>query len=208
MLSHHAYLYEGPLANLDAVADAACKALRLKRIGNPDVHVQGYDKFGIEESRELSHLASLAGVGEQTLFVIGTSAITTEAQQALLKLFEEPRGGLTFVLLLPHGSVLPTLRSRMLLYPNVGGSTSHISAEAKKFLAASPKERSNMLAKILKEDTAREGLRNLLNDIESVLYGGKKPDIESLAEIAVMRLYLGDRSASLKMIFEHLAATI
>jgi hypothetical protein len=50
------------------------------------------------------------------------SQINSEAQQALLKLFEEPQAGTIFVVLAPHGSIISTLRSRFLEYSAAGAS--------------------------------------------------------------------------------------
>lgn len=210
-MKHHAFLFEGSLGDFPALAAAARKILNLNEKTSPDVYERIYDKFGIDESRELTQLASLRGVGEQTLFVLGTSSITTEAQQALLKLFEEPREGLTFVILMPHGVILPTLRSRMM---PLELRTQNLefrkpNPETKKFLSANPKERSEMLAKVLKQDDAKEQLHALLNEIESMIHTSKKEHrIEALSEIAAMRPFLSDRAPSLKMIFEHLAVVL
>ena len=67
--------------------------------------------------------------------------MTSEAQQALLKLFEEPQAGVIFVFLLPHGSLLPTLRSRMLEYPEKLAPEESNSGEGdNNFLHATPKD--------------------------------------------------------------------
>jgi hypothetical protein len=219
MLLHHAYLYEGSSADFETVAKAARTMLGFSAAATPDVIVRLYDKFGIDDSRELVQMASLRSVGEKSLFVLGISQITTEAQQAMLKLLEEPRQGLTFVILMPHGVILPTLRSRMQEFPKEIKGLAFMSPDSKAkpfisfsacdFLAASPKERSDMLAKMLKADDAREQLRTLLNEMESLVYTSKKAErLQALQEIAAMRPYLSDRSPSLKMIGEHLAAVL
>lgn len=216
---HHAYLYEGPVSDFPTVAEAARTMLGLPDTASPDVVERQYDKFGIDDSRELIQFASLRGAGERSLIVIGIASVTTEAQQALLKLLEEPREGLTFVILVPHGVILPTLRSRMMAFDikNKIASSKNGNPAAIKFLAALPKERSEMLAKILKTDDAKEQLRTLLNDIEAHVYTSVHTDvrtkdkadlIRALSEIAAIRPYLSDRSPSLKMIGEHLAAVL
>src|SRR3989344_4262775 len=213
-MTHHAYLHEGSLTDFPALAVAARNMLDFSATATPDVYEWMYDKFGIDESRELTQLASLRGVGDQSPFILGVSSITTEAQQALLKLFEEPRKGLTFVLMLQQGVILPTLRSRMMPFVQHGVLYSCITRRvvqphAQKFLSVSSKERSEMLAKILKADDAKEQLHTLLIDVELALYTRKKADqLAALSEIAAVRPYLSDRAPSLKMIFEHLAVVL
>jgi DNA polymerase III delta prime subunit len=115
---HHAYLYQGSLSLLRTLAQDARERFGFMGEHNPDVQVREYEKFGIEEARELQTAASMRSSSGRALYIVGVSQLTTEAQQALLKLFEEPQAGAIFVLLAPHGSVIATLRSRLLEYPN------------------------------------------------------------------------------------------
>ena len=95
-MQHHAYYAEGSLSEFDA-HKAALKPF----------WASSFERFGIDESRELIALSSLKNFNE-AVFLIGAASITSEAQQALLKLFEEPQKGTTFVLLVPHGALLPS----------------------------------------------------------------------------------------------------
>jgi hypothetical protein len=113
MLTHHAYFLEGELREFDALAHMLRENERFEP-HDPGFVARQYDKFGIDEARDLIANASLKNTGGRTLFVLGVGSMTSEAQQSLLKLFEEPQQGTQFVLLLPHGTLLPTLRSRML----------------------------------------------------------------------------------------------
>ncbi len=113
MLTHHAYFIEGALNQFDALVHTLRESEGFAP-HDPGFAPQQFEKFGIDEARELIATASLKNTGGRTLFVLGVGSMTSEAQQALLKLFEEPQQGTQFVLLLPHGTLLPTLRSRML----------------------------------------------------------------------------------------------
>jgi len=212
MNSHHAYLYEGPASLLPQLADSACQHFAFKKEGNPDVLIEQWEKFGIDEARELSQQASLKSSGERSLFVLGFSSITSEAQQALLKLFEEPREGAMFVVLVPHGTLIPTLRSRFLDYPEkISRLNLDRGTDAKEFLAAAYAKRSAMITEFMKdEEGVRERARNFLNELERILYTKiENSEVrEGLADIAHFREYLSDRSPSLKMILEHFAATL
>ncbi len=213
-MQHHAYFYEGSNTLLLQLADSACKEFSFER--GMDVYVRGWEKFGIDESRELVQLASLKSASGRALFVLGISSTTGEAQQALLKLFEEPQKGVVFVLLVPHGTLLPTLKSRMLEYPkkpDVGHPMSNIGAGG--FLSWPYKQRSDWIAGFLNppaggEEGVRERVREFVNGLEVELYkhSADKEAREGLQDIAHFRQYFADRSPSLKMILEHFAATL
>jgi hypothetical protein len=197
-MTHHAYYIEGPLSLFAAYKDA------LKPLW-----ASSYERFGIEEARELIAAASLKSIGDTT-YLLAAASITSEAQQALLKLFEEPQRGTTFILLTPHGALLATLKSRMLAYPQklaIQGS----SAAAKKFLKQGAKDRSAAIAALLKdEEGVRERVRDFLNELEAELYT-RMEDTDTrvaLCDLAQVRSYVGDRSPSLKMLLEHLALSL
>ena len=210
MLSHHAYYIEDSLARFDAYKT---------HLEDSSGYIQGkslvsqyFDKFGIEDARTLIELASLKNTQETTLYFIGIASITSEAQQALLKLFEEPQEGTVFVLLVPHGVLLPTVTSRFLRYPNTVFFEAPSSTEAKDFLSWPYKKRSDWVASWLKaEEDPREHVRAFLNKLEVELYKyrAEMPEIRSsLEEIAHLRQYMSDKAPSSKMILEHFAATL
>src|SRR3989344_1358906 len=205
-MQHHAYYAEGSLSEFDAYK-AALKPF----------WAAAFERFGIDESRELIALSSLKNFNE-AVFLIGAASITGEAQQALLKLFEEPQKGTTFVLLVPHGALLPTLKSRMLEYkqltkdgPLLSEGPSFVMQEAGKFLKRGGKERSDFIAKMLKdEEGTKERVRDFINALETEL----APRVQNAAarqgleDIAMVRDYVGDRAPSLKMLLEHLALSL
>ncbi len=212
---HHGYLHEGSLSQLEALEADARGRFGFAGDNNPDVQLFAFEKFGIGEARELTHAASLKSVSGRALFVIGVSSVNSEAQQALLKLFEEPQEGTTFVLLAPHGTVIATLRSRLLAYPGKVGPLSQKTSTAQSFLAANAKDRSAEITKLLKdEEGAKERVRDLLQSLEVILHEallktkGKKEIREGLEDIAKVRSYANDRSPSMKMLLEHLAVTL
>jgi len=209
-LTHHAYVFEGPTAALGALRADAQKRLGLAGEHSPDVHERRFERFGIEESRWLSGAAALRSASGKALFALSAASITSEAQQALLKLFEEPQRGVVFLLAVPHGTLLPTLRSRLLPYPFVPESA-ETSDEAREFLKAAPRARSALIAGILDdEEGEKERVRALLLGLEEALRPRMKdPKVrEGLGDIARVRSYVADRSASLKMLLEHLAVSL
>lgn len=211
---HHAYLYEGSLSQLEALAASAKELFTFggkAEAGNPDIHIYSFEKLNIEDARELSSEASFKAVSGRALYILAAGSISFDAQQALLKLFEEPKEGDVFVLLVPPGILMPTLRSRFVEYPEKIEKDAALSAPANKFLKASYKERSAQVAALLKEDEgAKERVRQFLHALELSLRKKikDKETREGMQDIALVRNYLEDRSASMKMLLEHLAATL
>ncbi len=198
-MQHHAYYIEAPLSQF---ADY-CAVLQ-------PFAASAYERFTIGDARELIALASLKNFTEATFF-IGASSITPEAQQALLKVLEEPQQGTTFVFLVPHGTLLPTVRSRMMEYPTKIAFLGQGGSGAATFLAAGGKERSDYIAKLLKDDEgAKDRVLAFVNELEQAL-SGKPSDPavrQGLQDIAQVRDYLRDRSPSHKMLLEHLAVAL
>jgi hypothetical protein len=206
---HHAYLYEGSLSLFEPLVESARGIFGFTG-SSPDIHIKSQEKFTIEEARELTHEVSLKSLSGRALYVLGLGSITFDAQQALLKLFEEPQEGVVFVILTPPGMITATLKSRFAEYPEK--LKEKLSDPlAVKFLASSGKERSALIAAFLKEDEGvKERVREFLNGLEWIFYKKIKTEEgrKALEEIMFVRSYIGDRSASLKMLLEHLAAAL
>ncbi len=197
-MQHHAYYIEGTLSAFDAY----------KAQVRP-YYARVYERFGIDEARELTTLASLKNY-QEAVFLLALATMTSEAQQALLKLFEEPQEGTRFIVLVPYGVLLPTLKSRMMVYPQLL-ETDADSMGATKFLKLAGKDRSDFITKLLKDDEGtKERVRDFINalEIEIAKKVGDPKARAALADIAMVRDYVRDRSPSLKMLLEHLAIAL
>lgn len=192
---HHAYLYSDPAAlpALD-VTDSA------------DLVHEVYDKLPIDAVRELIRVAHLRPVGAAgtRVIVVETISITTEAQNALLKLLEEPPAHtVVHMLVRDQSQLLATLRSR---FAKVDDQATVSLDEATVFLRASHYERLTLIADKTK---AKDALwhRDLLTGLESVLV--QQPDATA-ARTAVMftRSRISGPGASVKMLLEHLALSL
>lgn len=197
--------------------------------GNPDVVVLRYGLFSVEDARRVSELAASAPfAGEHKVVIISANRAYHEAQNALLKLFEEPPRGTYLFLVLPTlGSLLPTLRSRVqeISLSSSGRTNIGISETAREFIKASKEKRTAMIKKLAsgKDEEEKRELREeamaIVNGIEAIAYIKATPwerasktspsEIASLlSDIATLRGYLHDRSAPVKMIMEHLSLVI
>jgi DNA polymerase III delta prime subunit len=211
MLSHHAYYIEDALSKWE---DYQHKVRVDEGYGenDPNFVTRVYEKFGIDEARGLIELSSLRNTGARAVYFLTAASMTSEAQQALLKLFEEPQQGTTYILLVPHGTLIPTLKSRFMAFPRKVEAEASTTGQAREFLASPYKKRSDWIAATLKEEEdSRERVRTFLNELEGELYtkiGQGHEYLKGLEEIQHFRQYLSDRSPSLKMILEHFAATL
>lgn len=195
-MSTHAYLViADDLAQADIAED-------LKR-ETTDVRHIITTNFGINEARQLKELASERGWGEGShRFVITTHSLTREAQNALLKLFEDPPTDTIFYLVVPHESILlPTLRSRLLLH---GARRESKRDLAEKFLNSDYKDRLTTIADLAKNDT------DSLKDLARSLGRSMKPTWPKEAKEALLFTdrYVYNRGASKKMLLENLALSI
>lgn len=212
----HAYYVTG---EQEAAVEEALRFIEkehgLPTAGNPDVSVMRYGMLSVEDARTLSDFARQAPVsGGKRALVIATGRFFHEAQNALLKLFEEPPEGTFLILVLPtEGLILPTLRSRMIPLPEAARR----SEIAVRFLQAKGAEREEIIEKLLertksdKEDekqAARGEAVALAEGLVSAAYEAskKKPSQELtlfLKEMDTFLPMLHDRAAPLKLIFEH-----
>jgi DNA polymerase III delta prime subunit len=197
------------------------KELGLRAQANPDVIVFRYNLLAIEDVRKIIAVAGQAPLGgDKKAIVILTSRMYHEAQNALLKLFEEPPRGTILYLVIPEkGQLLPTLRSRVFDLKHQAPSTKHetIILKAQNFIKMNAEDRSVYIKKLTSatddEDKreARDEALALINGIEAAAARHLRSDKgcrELLEDIALLRGYMHDRSASVKMILEHLALTI
>jgi len=223
-MQHHAFVIEKEAEEGIKIALAwAEKELGMKSEGNPDVVVLRYGLFSVADARRVTELAvGTPFKGESKVLIITASRAYHEAQNALLKLFEEPPVGTYLFLILPSlGGLLPTLHSRVQVLSSMsdlGGPTSNVAQE---FLKATKEKRSTIIKKLTsgsdeeKRRLMREEAIALVNGIEAAAYTQlssskatpqKSQELAAiLSDIATLRTHLYDRSAPVRMILEHLS---
>ncbi|MBU4480276.1 hypothetical protein KKG48_02440 [Patescibacteria group bacterium] len=228
---HHAYLIEGNREKVfSLVSDYLENELQFSLKNNPDFWQGDFDTFGIDDGRKINDLQNkksfseknidFAGSGKQ-IFIIKTNFITREAQNSLLKMFEEPTADTHFFLIMNSGEVLlPTLKSRLMTIKKWAPDThQNQNKDAEEFLKMTVGERIKFVQKFV-GDTKKKipadkiGAIELLNQLEKFLR--EKLDIKKMTkkevfvfdEIIKCRNYLNDRSPSVKNLLEHMALII
>lgn len=200
-MQHHAICYDDPTfakAELAAYFDAV----------DPDIHIETFGDFGIAEARRLTVRASMMPVAApKHIFVVCVTNLTHEAQNALLKLLEEPPGRVQFYLIVPkRGLLLPTLQSRLFFVDSPENTaTTAVSQTFTDFHHASLGDRLTQVANLSKEKATAK--------IEEIVAGAEiiardTRDEKLLRSVILVRDHLGRRGASTKMLLEDLALTL
>lgn len=216
-LNHHAYLLVGSDSIHAELVSILEKNFKITTHGNPDFTDRRYENFTIDDSRELKSMAELMPVkaGGKRIFVITMNGITVEAQNALLKLLEEPAEYVHFFLIVPSAHLLlPTVKSRLSLIAGGNVDSNSDLTEAKRFIAMNQPRRLEMIKSLLdditKEKKTKQDAIDFLNDIQTVVYESKgaKNGKLALESIEKARTYMNDRAPSLKMLLEYVALNL
>lgn len=174
---HHAYLVEGEVSNSLPIVLDFITSLGVVTSGNPDfIHI-ALDTVKIEDARNLRLMSLNKNKDEnKKILVLSTNNFLLEAQNTLLKVFEEPSPDTHFFVLMPDTSVLiPTLRSRM-YHISASDENKSMDLIASKFLSMAPRSRIDWLKEFLIEEdenalqSARSKALEFLNSLEALLY--------------------------------------
>jgi len=220
---HHAYLIKGAMDDvLKELHNFLERELKFPVKSNPDFWCGEFDTFGIDDGREIKEMQSRRPiVGELKIFIISANFFTTEAQNSLLKVFEEPTNGTHFFIITQNiDTLLPTLRSRLstvnsseLFTETIQVQNMDTLVDIGEFLKSNKAKRATLLKDII-EDKNKNSAISFLNDLEIAIYQLGNPMSELgenmfvFEEIIKCKKYLNGRSPSVKMILEHVAFTV
>ncbi len=213
--SHHAYALFGTedetLLALTSAFSAAGEEIR----ANPDLRIERYETFGIDEARALALAAARTSVtGGRKIFVVAFQKITDEAQNALLKTLEEPTGKTHFFLVLPRKEMLlSTVRSRVVSLFGARALPQEEIARAAAFLSASPPDRLAIVQELVKDlQDEVGGQRRVLAFLDALEAQSAKEArdraLRILPALWEVKRYARDRAPSYKLLLEHLALVI
>lgn len=218
---HHAYFFEGERkALLSELFDFLEKKLKMGMKGNPNFYTGEFDTFTIDDGRMLKEMqANKVADGERKVLVVAFNSITREAQNSLLKIFEEPTERTHFFIITPSASLfLPTLLSRIQRGESSNEKQQLETREGEKFLKFSKGDRVQYIKELM-EDISDEkkdkqyaiGLLEQLEVILSSKISLQKATPEDLAMIKLIvksQDFAHDKSASVKMILENIALSL
>ena len=212
--THHAYGICMPTDGAhDTVRVFLEKEWAFTCAGNPDFWEGSFETLGVDDAKEVRAQCAMRPVGSRRVILFSAQSLTREAQNALLKVLEDPGEGNHFFLITPRmGDLLPTLRSRLLTltFETTTPSQGDISAPA--FLKMSPKERSAALSEMIKEKD-KKAAATLLDNLITTLHDEAhtkgadawKTSVPILKELSHLRNDLTQTGSSVKLIMEHVA---
>lgn len=233
--NHHAYFIEGEKDSVLKEIEKFLEKQDFDTKANPDYLVLEYENLSVEDARNLREMHTGAAVQKdgKRVSVITFGSATIEAQNALLKMFEEPNPTSRFFIIAPSLNILiPTLKSRFEIQrpsvnlvnrrsagkenkSEIGELELEIEATPEKFLSMSFGERTKAIKKILdkysKEKISKSDIFNFLQtlseEIRAKVVSGEEKK-EKFAHILKTLSYINDRSSSVKMLLEHLVLVL
>jgi len=204
-LSHSYIVYDKPIETSELIKEEI-----KSKLPNALIIEANYENFLVEEAKNLDREAfHSVSKDKPKILVISCFGITVQAQNALLKTFEESSENIHFFFCVPNDiQLLPTLKSRCALVymskaEEVGG---------KKFLSMSLEKRFDYIDSLILENN-KEIVSDFLNSLEYECHNnimeGRADTREVRAYDAIMlaREYLRDTAVSIKQILKHIATS-
>jgi DNA polymerase III delta prime subunit len=218
---HHAYLIEGDREEVVAEVISIMESLGIEVSGNSDFVRVSADSFKVDDARNLKSFAGeRASSAGKKIFLISANNFLLEAQNTLLKTFEEPIENTHFFLTVPDTSaLLGTFLSRFYLIKTkeeVG------FAKAEEFIKMPLARRIDFIKELLQEsededeegneiivlNSARAKALKFLNAVESVMHPKVIEHPEVLQHIFKVRKFLRMPGSSAKSLMESVALVV
>ncbi len=185
----HAYLFLGNFEQNKINFEESLLSLGVK-INTPGNFIFIGNTFGKDDADQLNSWYTKGATADSpyTIAVISAGTLKIEAQQLLLKVFEEARRPYIFFLFAPYGTeILPTIKSRCSLVeldsvnPPAGGK------EIQKFIKMTAGDRVKYVAEQIKNKESsdiriytEELVRGLINHFHSDSFKNNKQILENL----------------------------
>jgi len=228
---HHAYLIEGSKDEVIPQILIFLESIDVEIVGNPDFHHISLDSFKIEDARNLKSLGAEKSFSKvenkKKVFIISVNNFLLEAQNTLLKMFEEPKDNTLFFLVVPEAdTLLKTLVSRFYLIKNKGSMEGELK-EVEKFVSMSTRDRVDFLKEFValsKEeeeegdrtaDSTRSKALKFLNLLEVFLHRkifgqqvNKNTSLSFFEHFFKVREFLRQPGSSAKSLLESIALSV
>jgi DNA polymerase III delta prime subunit len=204
---HHANIVVGVGNCKHFVFEILEKNLNFNVTANPDFLFLEKELLGIDDVRDLERWAigkSLINEVKVSLMII--KSITPEAQNALLKVLEEPTlGTYIFISLENLGGILPTFLSRVRVL-NLPKNDLKNNPNSKNFLSSNIKEKLAIIKSLSKKEDKND-MKELIKNLEEIAYKNNyKP--QDMKNILTAKIFASARGSSPKMLLEWLSCVL
>jgi DNA polymerase III delta prime subunit len=215
-MNHQAYWLLGDSSLCQKLISEIEGLYKIDRNNNPDFIFREYQNIGIDDAKEIKKLHDTVPVSVpyKKIFILSFDNITIEAQNALLKLLEEPNDYAYFFLVVRSKDILiPTIKSR-LHYLNTGDIENIYKKDAESFIFSNINKRLDYIKKLVddisKEKKTKKDAIDFVVAIETILASDNKikNKIALYDTINMAKKYLNDRAPSVKMLLESIALSI
>jgi DNA polymerase-3 subunit delta' len=219
---HHAYLIEGRHEEIIPEILEFMKSLGIETVQSPDFCRISVDSFKIEDARNLKSFSTEKSFSlSKKIFIVSANHFLLEAQNSLLKMFEEPIENTHFFIIVPDiNSLLKTLVSRFYLIKEKVGVE---LGDAEEFINMSLQKRIDFIKELLAEpdedgdneiaalESTRSKALKFLNGLEFVLHKRMSKDIFNIRffeHLFKVREFLRMPGSSSKTLLESVALLI
>ena len=183
--------------------------------GNPDFFFKEYESFYINDARDIQNLQQNKTLDNKQFFVLSMREMTYQAQNAFLKVAEDPSSQTCFFFILPSQEMLlPTFRSRAVLI-EYKTDDRYYEDLVKSFAKGSPKERLDIISPFHPKEKGninKEDISKFLSTLELAfsenITGTKRNKKEALHDIYDVKKKLQATGVSVKTLLEHLAVVL
>ncbi|MFH0804256.1 MAG: hypothetical protein V1896_01490 [Candidatus Zambryskibacteria bacterium] len=214
---HHANVIAGDDCR-NFVFEILEKNLNFDVNANPDFLLLESPFFGIDDVRNFEKWVICKPLlGKVKVSLIIVKSITHEAQNALLKVLEEPPlGTYIFINLESLGGVLPTFISRVRIlelpkpvksvFETPQSPKTPFTSEAEKFLFSKIKEKFALIRSLAKKEDKNE-IKELIKNLEEIAYQNNF-EPRNMKDILTAKIFASTRGSSPKMLLEWLSCVL
>ncbi len=213
--NHHAYVIEGDREMaLETLRDYLKDFYKFSTYSHPDIFEFHFPNFLVENSREIKETDIKSPFQFETkTIIISFDSVTREAQNALLKVLEDPSPTSRFFIVTNSSEILlPTILSRVEVVRHESYDKIKSQIDVKKFVQDSKAQRLETVGKIIKkisdEELSKEEVGNFLKSLkmylEEELIEGRG-NAEMLKTVLNALIFSRDKSASAKLLLERVS---
>jgi hypothetical protein len=207
--SHHSSLFEGEKEIiLSEIKEEIEEKTGIPFEKNVDVFEFHFDNLLIDHTHKIKEADIKSSFTQDNkVIIISFESITREAQNALLKVLEEPMGNSRFVLITRTKEILlPTIISRVQIIRHSSFATRKETINIKEFIDSTTSKRLEMVSLLLKEISEeikpKKEAYFFLLELKQYIENQTENEKKNLKTLLNVVQYIDDTSASQKLLLE------